>query len=305
MEELAEKLATIVGGDNLLLNEMMSGHTTFKIGGPADYFVTPENVNQIVDVINIANEYNVSYAIIGNGSNIIVPDEGYRGIVILLYDKFNSMEFQAHGDGIWHITVEAGAMLGRIGNEFMKRSLTGFEFATGIPGTVGGAVVMNAGAYGGEIKDIIVNATVLTRENKIMVLSKGELELGYRTSIVPKKGYIVLSAEFELREGNAEEISDKVRDLAMRRREKQPLEYPSAGSTFKRPEGYFAGKLIADAGLKGFHIGGIEVSEKHAGFVINKGKGTATEFFSLIDYVCSKVYEQFVVELELEVKILR
>lgn len=294
-------LVNIIGDENIVVNEPMSKHTTFKIGGYADFFTTPRTIQQIKEIITYCKQNEILYFVIGNGSNLLVSDDGYRGVIIQLYDKFNNIEYDDNGQKLI-IKAQAGVMLGRLGNELMKRSVTGFEFATGIPGTVGGAVMMNAGAYGGEMKDIIVSASVMDRCGNVVTLNNSQLELGYRTSIISKKDYIVLEAVFELDKGNQEEIKNKLNHLSTQRKEKQPLELPSAGSTFKRPQGYFAGKLISDVNLMGYTVGGAQVSKKHAGFVVNIGNATAQDVIKLTDDVRSKVKEQFGVELELEVK---
>lgn len=296
----ADEIKAIVGEDRLLFDEPMKLHTTFRIGGNADFFVKPVNKNEIKSIIECAVRHDTAYYILGNGSNLLVSDSGYRGIMIHLGDDFSSVRMLDENT----VMAEAGAKLSKAGSELAKRSLTGFEFASGIPGTVGGAVVMNAGAYGGEIKDIIVSAEVLDRDGRILILSQEELELGYRTSIIQKKGYIVLSAVFRLEHGEESRIRGRMKELAAMRREKQPLEYPNAGSTFKRPKGSFAGRLIADAGLKGFKIGDACVSDKHAGFVINTGNATAADVIRLTDEIKRKVMEIYGIELELEIKVI-
>ena len=229
----------------------------------------------------------------------MVSDKGYRGVVIQLWKNFSDIETEDNT-----ITVKAGALLSKVAAEALEESLTGMEFASGIPGTMGGAVMMNAGAYGGEMKDIIREVTVLTREGELLPLSKEEMNFGYRTSVVKEKGYVVISAELQLRKGDREEIRKVMDELKERRVTKQPLDMPSAGSTFKRPEGYFAGKLIMDAGLRGFSVGGAQISEKHCGFVVNKGDATAADVLGLIGEVQKRVQEKFGVALEPEVKFL-
>lgn len=322
MQEMRSKLEYIVGNENVLTGEPMAKHTTFRVGGPADYFVTPETEAQLRDVMRVCREEQVPYFVMGNGSNLLVSDEGYRGIIIQLYDKFNKIEYfqnssadmsqcgptGAKADGAeteTHYCVvkaQAGVMLGKLGNELAKKGVTGFEFATGIPGTVGGAVRMNAGAYGGEMKDILACATVMDENGLFSEMTTEELELGYRTSNIVKNKYTVVAATFRLAYGDKETVQKTIADLAGKRREKQPLEYPSAGSTFKRPEGHFAGQLIQEAGMKGYSVGGAQVSEKHAGFVINKGNATAADIIRLTDDVKMKVKEMSGVELELEVR---
>ena len=254
--EFYNQLVNFIDEKRVLKEEPMKKHTTFRVGGNADYFVMPQNETEVKDVVALCKKTSMPYYILGNGSNLLVGDKGYRGVIIQIYKEMN--DIQVDGD---KVKAQAGALLSRIGNAALEAELTGFEFAAGIPGTVGGAVVMNAGAYGGEMKDIIVNATVLTQEGDIITLNKEELELGYRTSVIAKKGYVVLEAEYQLQKGDREAIRARMDELKCRRVTKQPLEYPSAGSTFKRPEGYFAGKLIQDAGLRGLHVGGAEISE--------------------------------------------
>lgn len=292
------KLAELVPAEAILENEPMSKHTTFRIGGNADMFVSPK-ISQVTDIINLAKEYDVPVTIIGNGSNLLVGDKGIRGLV-LSFGK-EAEEIQVDGNCM---VVSAGALLSKIAAEAAKRSLTGLEFAAGIPGTLGGAIVMNAGAYDGEIKDVLISATVLTPEGDVIELSNGELDLSYRHSCIPENGYIVLEAILELMPSEETLIREKMADFKKRRVEKQPLEYPSAGSTFKRPEGYFAGKLIQDAELRGYTVGGAQVSEKHCGFVINKGDATAQDVVQLIEDVKKNVWDKFQVELEPEVKMI-
>ena len=292
------RLAEIVSPEAILKDESMSKHTTFRIGGNTDVLVSPK-ISQVADVIKLAKEYEVPVTIIGNGSNLLVGDKGIRGLVIMFGKEAD--EIQVDGSCMM---VSAGALLSKIAAEAAKRSLTGFEFAAGIPGTLGGAIVMNAGAYDGEIKDVLISATVLTPEGEVIELSNGELELSYRHSCIPEKGYIVLEAVLEFMPGEEDMIREKMADFKGRRVEKQPLEYPSAGSTFKRPEGHFAGKLIQDAQLRGYAVGGAQVSEKHCGFVINKGDATAADVLQLIQDVKKIVYDKFQVELEPEVKMI-
>ena len=260
-----DKLNNVIAKDSILIDEPMSRHTTFRVGGPADFFVTPKAKEEVRDVIRICKEAGMPYYIIGNGSNLLVSDAGYRGVIVQIYKEMN--EVKVEGD---LVKAQAGALLSGIAAKALGAELSGFEFASGIPGTIGGACVMNAGAYGGEMKDVLEFVTVLTGEGKIIELGRNELELGYRTSVIAKKGYIVLGAVLKLERGDGEKIKTYMDELKEKRVTKQPLEYPSAGSTFKRPEGYFAGKLIEDAGLRGFQVGGAQVSEKHCGFVINR-----------------------------------
>ena len=297
MGKLIEQLIDISGEQNVLQNEPMKRHTTFRIGGPCDIFVKPRSIEEIRQIIEVVKENKVPYYVVGNGSNLLVSDDGYRGVIINLFNNFSDITVEGNT-----ITASAGALLGKIGYTALKNSLTGFEFATGIPGTLGGAVVMNAGAYGGEMKDVLSEVTVLTREGELLTLKADELELGYRTSIIAKKDYIVLEAKIQLKPGEPDKIKAVIDDLAFRRRDKQPLEYPSAGSTFKRPKDNFAGKLIMDAGLRGYTLGGAMVSDKHCGFVINKGDATCEDVIKLTDHVKEEVKNQFGIELELEVK---
>ena len=291
------QLLTILNKEKIYLDEPMKKHTTFRVGGPADYFVTPSNVEEVKLVVELCKKENVPYYILGNGSNLLVGDKGYRGVMIQIYKEMSDIIVDGE-----EIRVQAGALLSRIGVAALEAELQGFEFAAGIPGTMGGAVVMNAGAYGGEMKDILMSATVLTPEGEVLVLKNEELELGYRTSVIAKKDYVVLEATVKLAKGSKEDIRGKMDELKVQRTTKQPLEYPSAGSTFKRPTGYFAGKLIQDAGLRGFQVGGAQVSEKHCGFVINKDNATAADIVELMNQVADKVYAEFGVTLEPEVK---
>ena len=293
------QLINCIDEERVLVDEPMKKHTTFRVGGNADYFVMPQNAEEVKKIVTLCKDAEVPYYILGNGSNLLVGDRGYRGVIIQIYKAMN--DIQIEGD---RVKVQAGALLSRVGTATLEAELTGFEFAAGIPGTVGGAVVMNAGAYGGEMKDIIVNATVLTQDGDIITINKEDLELGYRTSVIAKKGYVVLEAEYQLQPGEREAIRARMDELKCQRVTKQPLEYPSAGSTFKRPEGYFAGKLIQDAGLRGFQVGGAQVSEKHCGFVINKDQATAADIRELMRQVSDKVMQEFGVKLEPEVKTL-
>jgi len=296
-ENFEKKLFGIIDKEKVLLNEPMSKHTTFRIGGPADYFVVPTEVEEIKALLLLCEEVGMPYYVIGNGSNLLVSDKGFRGVILQIYKAMNQVKTEGN-----IIIAQAGASLAQIAMEALKNELAGFEFAAGIPGTLGGAVRMNAGAYGGEMKDIVIKATVLTNRGEIIELSNEELQFGYRTSVIEKNGYVVLEAKIELNPGKREEIKAVMDDLRERRVSKQPLEFPSAGSTFKRPEGYFAGKLIQDAGLKGFQVGGARVSEKHSGFVINTGNATAAEVIELMRQVNEKVMDAFGVSLEPEVR---
>lgn len=296
---ILKELSLILNEKNIFINEMMSKHTTFRIGGPADFFVVPECVDEVCKIIKLCKEQRIPYYIIGNGSNLLVGDKGYRGIVIQIYKNMGAIKIEGN-----RIYAQAGSLLSKIAATACAAELTGFEFAAGIPGTLGGAVMMNAGAYGGEMKQVLESATVLTEDGTVKTLSVAELELGYRTSIIAKKKYIVLEATICLENGNEKEIRDYMNELKEKRITKQPLEYPSAGSTFKRPDGYFAGKLIEDAGLRGFRVGGAQVSEKHCGFVVNNKGATAEEVVELMKQVSDKVEEMAGVRLEPEVKLI-
>lgn len=299
MQNIKTMLCEAVGTECILENESLSKHTTFRIGGPAELFAVPDTLEKAAAVIRICRENEYPFYVLGNGSNLLVSDEGYRGLILQLYRNFS--EIVVEGE---EITVQAGAMLSVIAKKALAYSLTGFEFASGIPGTIGGAAVMNAGAYGGEMKDVLKEVTVLTRENEIKVIPAEELQLSYRHSVIPQNGWIVLGAKICLQKGEEAKIRERMEELKEQRVTKQPLEFPSAGSTFKRPEGYFAGKLIQDAGLRGFTVGGAQVSEKHCGFVVNKGDATAADVKQLMAEVSRIVKEQFDVVLEPEVKML-
>lgn len=291
-----ESLQKILEKEQYKIEEPMSSHITFRVGGNADCYVKP-SIQQLPEVLELCRQYQLPFMVIGNGSNLLVGDKGIRGVVIELGKSASEVRIEKD-----KIIAEAGAMLSAVARQAAKEGLSGMEFASGIPGTIGGAVVMNAGAYGGEMKDIITSVTVLTKEGEKKKLSLEELDLGYRHSCIPEKEYIVLSAELHLISEEKEKIEAKMEELKQQRVLKQPLEYPSAGSTFKRPEGYFAGKLIQDAGLRGFQVGGAQVSEKHCGFVINKEHATAADIDGLIKEVQHRVEQQFGVKLETEVK---
>lgn len=294
-----KKLIEIAGSEQVCTDEPMKQHTTFRIGGRADYFVSPTETEQIRKIIELCRQENMPWYVIGNGSNLLVSDHGFRGVIIRLFKNYAGLRIEGE-----QIFVQAGALLSRTANAALQEGLTGFEFAAGIPGTIGGAMVMNAGAYGGEMKDITESVTVLAPEGELLTLKREELEMGYRTSLIARKGYLVLEAVLKLTRGNQEQIKEKMADLRQRRISKQPLEYPSAGSTFKRPQGYFAGKLIMDAGLCGFQVGGAQVSEKHCGFVVNTGDATAEDVLELIRQVSAKVRALEGVTLEPEVRLL-
>ena len=297
-DQFLTELQNVMGGSGIFMEEPMKKHTTFRVGGPADVLVQPDET-ALAAILALCRRYHVSYSFIGNGSNLLVGDKGIRGVVIEMTDPMGNIEV----DGT-KITAQAGAMLLKIANTAASNGLGGMEFAAGIPGSVGGAVVMNAGAYGGEMKDIIEKVYVLDENGAQLELDRDALDLGYRHSCIPEKKYIVTKVVLELVPHDEVEIRSKMKDLNEKRAEKQPLQYPSAGSTFKRPEGYFAGKLIMDAGLRGYQVGGAQVSEKHCGFVINKGDATAADICQLMRDVSDKVQAQFGVVLEPEVKMI-
>ncbi len=298
------KLLNIIPEESLFRDEPMYKHTTFRVGGNVSRYVVLSKVEEIQGVISLCKEEGVDYWIIGNGSNLLVSDEGLDGVCIEIGDGMKNISISMEEDeAILH--ADAGVLLSMLASFALKNSLTGLEFAAGIPGTVGGAMVMNAGAYGGEMKDIVRSVTALDPEtNEIVTIPCEEMAFGYRSSIVKSRGLIVVAADFALGKGDATEIKARMDELAVRRRDKQPLEYPSAGSTFKRPEGFFAGKLIQDSGLMGYSVGGAAVSDKHAGFVINKDKATATDIYRLIKEVTEAVYADTGVRLEPEVIML-
>ncbi len=292
------KIEELLGKENVYIDEPMKLHTSMQVGGPASYFLVPENIDQLSKLLCILNDEQYPFYIKGNGSNIIFKDEGCK-MAIIEIRKFLDVN-------ICDDEVEAGAgiLLKDLSDIILEASLTGFEFASGIPGSLGGAVCMNAGAYDGEFKDIIKEVTLLDKNGNLVKKTNEEMNFAYRHSICSNGDYIVVSATLKLAHGNHEEIKEKIDDLTKRREEKQPLEYPSCGSTFKRPEGYFAGKLITDAGMKGYKLGGAQISDKHAGFVINKDNATAKDILDLIKLVQEKVYEHDGVKLECEVKII-
>mgnify|MGYP004480440953 FL=1 len=298
MSHFYDEITTALPELQVLKDEPMSRHTTFRIGGPADYFVCPDR-EQIAEVLAVAKKCGMAITVIGNGSNLLVGDKGIRGLVVEIGSAMNQIMVDKN-----HITAGAGALLSQVAAKAAAAELGGMEFAAGIPGSVGGAVTMNAGAYGGEMKDILRTVTVLTPEGELKTLDVSEMDLSYRHSCVPEQQYIVLEAEIELGYKPEKEIRAQMEALRNKRIEKQPLEYPSAGSTFKRPEGYFAGKLIMDAGLRGYRVGDAQVSEKHCGFVINRKNASAQEVRQLMQDVQDKVKAQFGVMLEPEVKML-
>ena len=328
-EMIFNKLEAAAGIGNVRMQELMALHTTFRIGGPADYFVTPSTASQLTDILCVCREEGLPVTVVGNGSNLLVSDEGIRGVVLSIADgkipladvsgeteqkqtltneipqdaqtDFSLFAIRMNGNRLW---AGAGVKMSVLAGTAARAGLSGLAFAGGIPGALGGGILMNAGAYDGELKDHLVRVWLCDQNGTISLVPAEELELGYRTSRMLRSGEIVLAAEFELEQGEPEQIFARIRELNGKRREKQPLEYPSAGSTFKRPEGYFAGKLIQDAGLAGFRVGDAQVSEKHCGFVINRGEATAAQVAELIRQVQERVQQEFGVVLEPEVRIL-
>ena len=293
MKELFyQELCGCVGADQIRQKEPMKLHTTFRAGGPADYFVIPKSSLQVKQVIEICKARKMPWYVVGNGSNLLVGDGGYRGVIIQIYKNLSGVTIEGQS-----VKAQAGALLSRVGACALQESLAGMEFACG-------AVVMNAGAYGGEMKDILSSVTVLKENGEEEVILADQLQMGYRTSVIKEKGYVVLEAVLHLEKGDAGQIAGRMEELKRKRVEKQPLEFPSAGSTFKRPEGYFAGKLIMDAGLRGYRVGGASISEKHCGFVVNDQEATARDIRTLMEDVQRIVRERFQVELEPEVKFL-
>lgn len=293
---LYEFLKSQVPEEYIKADEPMAKHTTFRVGGNADFFVEIGSPEELANMIKYLKQTERSYLVLGNGSNLLVSDKGYEGVILHLGSRFDRIKTEGTT-----VTAQAGALLSTVAKTAAKNGLTGLEFASGIPGAIGGAVVMNAGAYDGEMKQVVSKVTVMTEGGEILELDNDTMEFGYRTSIIKNRPFIVLEAQMSLAPGETAAIQEKMEDFAGRRRSKQPLEYPSAGSTFKRPEGYFAGKLIMDAGLRGYRIGGAQVSEKHCGFIINVGNATAADISELMDEVVERVKEQFSVTLEPEV----
>ena len=296
-EKIYQLLEAAAGTDHIYREEPMKNHTTFRIGGNAEVFAAPDSADGIERVLQICREENIPCTVIGNGSNLLVGDRGVCGVVLQIYRNYASIRIE--GPDLY---VQAGALLGQTAAAAAREGLTGLEFASGIPGTIGGAAAMNAGAYGGEMKDVLVWVKAIDRDGHVRQYAAEELELGYRTSRIQKEALVVLEVKLTLQQGDPVKIRERMEELKEQRVAKQPLEYPSAGSTFKRPEGYFAGKLIMDAGLRGFSVGDAQVSEKHCGFVINRGNATAADVMALVSQVQTIVEEKFGVRLELEVR---
>lgn len=298
-EFIYKQLLSILEEESVKTDEPMKKHISFKVGGPADFLVKPKTEEELAKVIKFAKEENIPYLVIGNGSNLLVKDGGIRGIVIELSDNFNDFEIEGN-----IIKAQSGALLSILGRNALRNSLTGIEFAAGIPGTLGGALAMNAGAYGGEMKDIVKSVRLMDTDGNILDFTNEQMEFSYRRSILSRTDYIVLSAQIELENGSYDEIKATMADFTQRRVTKQPLSLPSAGSTFKRPEGHFAAKLIDDSGLRGLTLRGAQVSEKHCGFVVNLGNAKAKDILDLMYIVKSTVKAKYGITLEEEVKIL-
>ena len=296
IQNIVDALRQYVPQENISLQETMAGHTTFRVGGPADCFVKIENENQLIAVLTWLKQREIPYYVLGNGSNLLVSDAGFRGVILQIADKMNRIEVIGE-----EIIADAGVTMSRVARTAWEHGLEGLEFASGIPGTIGGGVTMNAGAYGGEMCQVLAAVRVVDDKGQVLEIPVDEMAFGYRTSVIKSNPYVVTSVRFKLQAGDKDQIKARMDDFAARRRDKQPLEYPSAGSTFKRPEGHFAGKLIMDAGLAGMQIGGAQVSEKHCGFVINTGDATSADVRTLIGQVQEKVKGQFGVDLEPEV----
>ena len=295
-EAVIEALRGFVPEENIYLQEPMAGHTTFRIGGPADCLLQLENEEQLKNILRYLNIVEEPYFVLGNGSNLLVSDHGYRGIVLQVGQKMSSIRVEG-----CRIIAQAGALLSQVAKAAMESGLTGLEFASGIPGTAGGGVVMNAGAYDGELSQVVTQVNVVSSQGEPLEFNNATMEFGYRTSALRKNSFTVTSVIFELKPGDKTQIQAKMEDLAIKRRAKQPLEFPSAGSVFKRPEGYFAGKLIMDAGMRGYQTGGARVSDKHCGFIVNVGKATAQDVLDVICEIKERVKERFGVDLEMEI----
>ena len=297
--DFLKEIALFMEAEDIKTDEMMNKHTSFRVGGPAKVFLTVHSEESLKNILLALKRYELPYFVLGNGSNLLVSDEGYDGVMVYLGEEFSEVEING-----MQMRAKAATLLGKVARMAMEEGLAGLEFAAGIPGSLGGGVVMNAGAYGGELSQVVTKVRAMNPEGEIVELEKNQLLLGYRTSIFKTQPFVILEVFMELQKGNKEEILAKIKEYTKARVEKQPLEYPSAGSTFKRPEGHFAGKLIMDAGLRGYRIGDAQVSEKHCGFVINRGNATATEIKTLMEDVAKKVKEEFGVDLEAEVILL-
>lgn len=300
MTDIRQLLESVISSERIQQDEPMREHTTFRIGGNADYLVNPANSEEAANVVRLLLANKIPFTVIGNGSNILVSDKGIRGVVVCIGDGMDYVKVTG-----CRIVAGAGTLLSKVAKEALTNGLSGLEFASGIPGSIGGAMVMNAGAYGSEMKDVVKSVTMLDLDTEERVIVTGkEMEFGYRTSVIKHHPYLVLEAEFELSEGSYDAIKSQMDELNAKRREKQPLEYPSAGSAFKRPEGYFAAKLIEDSGMKGYRVGGAMVSDKHSGFIVNVDNATAKDVVSVIEDVKAKVSADSNVMLEPEVIML-
>ncbi|MBK5244777.1 MAG: UDP-N-acetylmuramate dehydrogenase [Eubacteriaceae bacterium] len=298
MEELIKKLNAVMASENIRRNEPMKNYTSFKVGGPVDILLMPQTKQEVAEALSICRDTDISLYIMGNGSNLLVQDGGVRGI-ILQTKALKHVEIDGET-----LMAEPGITLKDLADIALEEKLTGLEFASGIPGTLGGAVTMNAGAYDGEMKNIVASIEVIDENGNLKTIPVEACDFGYRTSVMQKYGWLLIGINLNLRKGDYNEIKNKMMDFNARRQEKQPLEYPSAGSTFRRPEGYYAGKLVQDAGFRGYCIGGAQVSEKHSGFVINKGDATAADILELIATIQAGVKEKFGVELATEVIVI-
>lgn len=299
-EAVIQALGKFVPEENICLQESMASHTTFRIGGLADCFVELENEEQLIKIQKYLRQVGVPFFILGNGSNLLVSDDGYRGVILRIGPKMSRVRVEGCA-----VIAQAGASMAQIARTALEHGLTGMEFASGIPGTIGGGVVMNAGAYGGELGGIVTQVNVVNADGEVMELDNETMEFGYRTSTIRNHAFTVTEVRLRLEKGDPQQIRARMEELAARRRQKQPLEYPSAGSTFKRPDGYYAGQLIMEAGLRGFQCGGARVSDKHCGFVVNTGNATAADVRELIREIQERVREQFHVNLETEVLYLQ
>lgn len=300
MKSLINNLAEIIGENNLIVQCDMSRFTSFRAGGKAECMVQPQNKEQLKAVLQILSESGKAYMVMGNGSNILVKDSGYKGVIVKMGDAFSQIKIEGN-----ELTAGCGALMSKVASTALEESLTGFEFASGIPGSLGGAVFMNAGAYGGEMKHIVKDVAVISKDgSREYTMTCDELDMSYRHSVLHETGDIVVSVTLKLEKGDQEAIRSEMKELAAKRNAKQPVHLPSAGSFFKRPEGYFAGKLIQDAGLKGLSVGAAQVSPLHSGFIVNNGGATATEILQLMEIVQASVMEQFGVKLEPEVRII-
>jgi len=298
-KELVKKLTSVFGEERVLIDELMSNHTSFKIGGPADIMVFPSNSAQLGEIIKYFINSKTPYMVMGNGTNLLVSDKGIRGVVIKIYDNMDKYVFNGE-----YLEIEAGMLISKASKIAFQNSLSGLEFAEGIPGTIGGAVTMNAGAYIGEMAMVVYETEYIDTNGNIITVTGQEHSFSYRTSIIQKTKGIVLKTRLKLKAGDSQKIKELMNDFNFKRRDKQPLEWPSAGSVFKRPEGYFVGKLIDDCSLRGYRIGGARISDKHSGFIINTGAATCKDVLELIKHIQSTVKEHFDVELEPELRIV-